>query len=229
MTWSRNTPRGVRREEGTELPAPVSWAPEELALDTSGLHQRFLLPLDAPRHESEAMDPLSGEHALEDAHTRGFEQGRQAGARAEAARLCAALASVTEALECLQFDSDKWVGNAEENICALAVAVARHIIGKEIAIDNSSLSDVVRQALSEFPLDQPVTLRVHPSDLQAINSAFHSLGEASPLTTRKEVHWLPDTRVAPGGCLIEGRDRIVDGRVDTALERVYRRLTYTGA
>jgi hypothetical protein len=29
--------------------------------------------------------------------------------------------------------------------------------------------------------------------------------------------------------VVEGRERIVDGRVDTALERVYRRLTYNNA
>jgi hypothetical protein len=29
--------------------------------------------------------------------------------------------------------------------------------------------------------------------------------------------------------VVEGRERIIDGRVDAALERVYRRLTYTGA
>jgi general L-amino acid transport system substrate-binding protein len=64
---------------------------------------------------------------------------------------------------------------------------------------------------------------------EAIQSAFFAAGEASPIAQRKDVQWLPDGRVAPGGCLIEGRDRIVDGRVDTALERLYRRLTYTGA
>jgi flagellar biosynthesis/type III secretory pathway protein FliH len=31
--------------------------------------------------------------------------------------------------------------------------------------------------------------------------------------------------VERGGCVIEGRDRIVDGRVDTALERIYRGLS----
>jgi len=237
MPWSPSTPGRKSGQEGRTPQAPTSWAPEELALDTSGLHERFLLPVGEARQKAAASDPLAHEHAkeearvraLDDAYAHGFEEGRQAGAHAEATRLREALASVNEALEALHMDSDKWVGNAEENICALAVAIARHVIGKEIAGDRSSLTDVVRQALAEFPLDHALTLRVNPSDLAAINSAFHSLGDASPLHSRKEVQWLGDGRIAPGGCLIEGRDRIVDGRVDTALERVYRRLTYTGA
>ena len=41
--------------------------------------------------------------------------------------------------------------------------------------------------------------------------------------------WIADARIAPGGAMVEGRERIVDARVDSALERIYRRLTYTGA
>ncbi len=229
MTWSRKPPRGNPHLESTSSPAPLSWAPDELALDTSGLHERFLLPVDEASHGVGGAEPQDMEQALHDAFARGFEEGRQSGARVEASRLRDAFASIAEVLDALQMDSDKWVGNAEGNICALAVAVARHIIGKEIATDNSSLTDVVRQAVTAFPLDQPLTVRINPADLQAINSAFAALGDASPLTDRKDVHWLSDDRIAAGGCLIEGRDRIVDGRVDTALERVYRRLSYTGA
>jgi flagellar biosynthesis/type III secretory pathway protein FliH len=41
--------------------------------------------------------------------------------------------------------------------------------------------------------------------------------------------WVPDARIARGGCVVEGRERIVDGRVDSALERVYRRLAHRHA
>jgi hypothetical protein len=30
--------------------------------------------------------------------------------------------------------------------------------------------------------------------------------------------------MSPGNCLVEGHERVVDGRVDMALERLYRRL-----
>ena len=49
-------------------------------------------------------------------------------------------------------------------------------------------------------------------------------GDRAPITGRYDVTWLADKRIARGGCLIEGRDRIVDGRVDTALERAYRKM-----
>jgi flagellar biosynthesis/type III secretory pathway protein FliH len=209
----------------------VAWAPDELVLDTRSLRD-VVRRAEPDAHDAASIDAVDAEmmeRALQDAYERGVQDGRHAGEAAEASRLRHAVQAVTEALTSLHADADKWVGNAEENICALAIAIARQVIGREVASDKSSLSDMVRQALDEFPLDQPLTLRVNPGDLQAIHAAFHAAGELSPLAARKEVQWLPDPRIAAGGCLIEGRDRIVDGRVDTALERLYRRLTYTGA
>jgi flagellar biosynthesis/type III secretory pathway protein FliH len=65
---------------------------------------------------------------------------------------------------------------------------------------------------------------VNPLDLQALQSA--SGGETGFPVEGREAAWHADPLVEPGGVVVEGRDRIIDGRVDTALERVYRRLTY---
>lgn len=232
MTWSSNPPRGARRDPASLKAAPVAW--DELALDTRALHEVFAARAEAPStpaafEDAPVVDTEAMERALQEAYERGMEDGRRAGELAEAARLRGAMLAASDALASAQSNADRWVGNAEENVCALAVAIARQVIGREIALDKSTLADMVQQALAEFPLDQPLTIRVNPSDLSAIQSAFFAAGEASPIAQRKDVQWLPDGRIAPGGCLIEGRDRIVDGRVDTALERLYRRLTYTGA
>ncbi len=229
MTWS-SSPRGGRTESSEGAHHPVMWAPEELALDTRGLHEALRRQDEDPADaEPAAPDPEILERAMQEAYERGVAEGRRVGDQEATARLRYAMDALTEALESLNADAARWVGNAEENICALAIAVARQVIGREVALDKSALSTMVAQALEEFPLDQPVTLRLNPQDLQVINGAFVALGDASPLAPRKEVHWLADPRIAAGGCLIEGRDRIVDGRVDTALERLYRRVTYTGA
>lgn len=230
MTWSSSAPRGGPQVDRIDACTPIMWAPDELALDTRSLHDAFQRDAGPEPHpEAVAPDHEVLERTMQDAYARGVEDGRRAGEQAAGLRLEHAVQALTDALDSLNREADRWVGNAEENVCALAVAVARQVIGREVALDKSELAAMVQQAIAEFPLDQPLTLRVHPLDLQVINSAFHTLGDASPLAPRKEVQWISDPRIAPGGCLIEGRDRIVDGRVDTALERLYRRLTYTGA
>lgn len=229
MTWSSSHPRGVRRADGATSPAPVSWSPDELALDTSGLHAALANEREpAPEIVHHGVDALEMARALEEAFARGYEEGRQAGELAEAARLHTAVQATSDALSALQREGERWLGNAEANIAALAIAVARHVIGQQIAEDKSSLGEMVRGALAEFPVDQPLVVRVNPSDLRAITAAL-TVGGDTPVGQRAELQWMADARIAAGGCLIEGRDRIVDGRVDTALERLYRRLTYTGA
>ena len=172
-----------------------------------------------------AEEAAERERELADAFARGVEEGRVAGEIAEAARLRHALAAAEQVLEELREGEERWVGTIEENVCALSVAIARQIMDRELKMDQTIIGDLVRRALSEFPIDQPLRVRLNPLDLVAINSIAGDEKKLT-ITAQRDVNWIADGRVAQGGCMVEGRDRIIDGRVDTAMERLYRRLTY---
>lgn len=123
-----------------------------------------------------------------------------------------------EALEDVRLHQARWTANAEENLAVLAVAVARQLIAREVAGDPSIIAELVQRALVQFPLDQPVTIRLHPEDVDTCNELLQ------PAEGKRfhEIRWAADAEVQRGGCLVEGRERIIDGRVDTALERIYR-------
>jgi flagellar biosynthesis/type III secretory pathway protein FliH len=185
---------------------------------------------DGTEHDAGAAERLAEaaaelERVVAEAYARGLEDGRRQGELAEQTRLRTAVQAAEQALDELRANAAQTVGTVEENICALAVAVARHVIGRELDGNSEALADLVRRALAEFPIDQPIRIRVNPVDLTTITARATGDGGAIPIATGRDVRWLADARVAPGGCVVEGRDRIVDGRVDTALERVYRRLT----
>jgi len=167
------------------------------------------------------------ERELSDAYTLGFEEGRHEGEEAEHARLKHTLRAAEDALNVIRVNEERWSGSIEENITALAVAVARHVIDRELASDPTIVSKLVRRALTEFPVDQPVRIRINPNDLALIEA--HGGLDHADTGPRNELHWIPDHRISTGGCVVEGRERIVDGRTDTALERVYRRIAYTNA
>ena len=69
-----------------------------------------------------------------------------------------------------------------------------------------------------------MSIHVNPQDLAAMTVAA-GLTEAPSITANRDASWLPDPKIARGGCMIEGRDRIIDGRVDTALARAYLRMS----
>ena len=203
----------------------VTWSPDELELDGVPFGGPATTPPPASRGEPVA---LVHQHALDEAFTQGFEAGREAGAAAERERLESAHTAVISLLVELRERELRWTERLEENLAALAVAVGRQLFDNELQSAPSQTATLVRRALTEFPIDQPVTIRVNPTDLASITAS--AVADGGQLTVgRAEAQWVPDPRVAPGGCLIEGRDRIVDGRVDTALERIYRRLAGSGA
>jgi flagellar assembly protein FliH len=185
---------------------------------------------EAERQEAARLEAAEWERKLAEAYERGFAEGRQEGEIAEGARLRSAVHATEEALEELRIGEMRWTGTIEENVCALAVIVARQVIGRELETDSQPVVELVRSALQEFPIDQPMRIRVNPTDLSAISrSTSDGRDPLQVLTRDRDARWLPDASIAPGGCIVEGRERIVDGRVDIALERIYRRLTYTNA
>ena len=219
QAWDLADLREIRA--AVEMPEPE--APVIEALDLAAA-------AEAAREEVRRMEEAEFERRIAEAYQRGFTEGRLEGEIAEGARLRSSVRAAEEALEELRMGEMRWTGTIEENVCALAVIVARQVIGRELADDSQPVVELVRSALAEFPIDQPMRIRVNPSDLSSISrSTSDGRDPLLALTRDRDARWLPDAAIAPGGCIVEGRERIIDGRVDVALERIYRRLTYTNA
>jgi flagellar assembly protein FliH len=180
----------------TRVPAP---SPDDLEAD-------FQARLAVERSRSEAA-----------AYSRGRADGERAARAGVDEEIASAMALLSEALNNVQLHESRWVSNAEENIAAIAVMVARHIVQREVNADPSFVRDVVQSAMAQYPLDQEITIRINPEDLNACRASIEEAG-------RREIRWISDATILRGGCLMEGRERIIDGRVDTALERAYRSL-----
>jgi len=149
-------------------------------------------------------------------HAEGSAEGRQL----ERQTLSALGAALNAVLDDVNERQGEWLETLDENLIALAVGIARQILGREIDGSRDAVVDLVRRGLSDFPIGQAVSIRLNPADLTLLSDAS---GEDA--TTRDDVRWVPDSRIEAGGCVIEGPDRVVDGRVDRALERVYRALS----
>ena len=156
----------------------------------------------------------------EEEYARGCADGERR-ARAEfASAIASALSALTEAIAHVQLHEAPWIANAEENLAAMAVVIAQHVIEREVTADAQIVRELVRRALVQLPLDQTISIRLHPDDLAACESVLAP--DASG--RQRDLRLMPDPRMHRGGCLVEGRERVIDGRVDTSLERAYRSL-----
>jgi flagellar assembly protein FliH len=211
----------VRQTPISAMPTAGAWALTELKVTDA------LVPTpSAPHVPTPEAIAQEKSRLIDEGYARGLADGERKAAAAAQARVTDAVTILENITGQMSEVASLAPSVLEENIAALAVIVARQIVAREVALDRQLVAELVRRALTEFPIDQSVRIRVHPLDLAQLTMAVGGAGgtDAAPITGNREASWLADARVARGGCLVEGRDRIVDGRVDTALERAYRRM-----
>lgn len=155
------------------------------------------------------------------AYERGLAEGFQLGQEQAAAGLQPVhelMARVSRELEREQLVARR---NAEQNVTALAVAVARWLFQREVALDPGIVQQLVRRAVHLLPTTSMIEIRAHPDDLEAM-SAHLQITEADgrPLP----VHWIADGILERGDFMIATPERLVDGRADVALRSLYERL-----
>ena len=187
------------------------WAPAELHHDSPAP------PKDEEAVHTPNVDPV------EDARTEAYARGVLDGQRQEADSLAPIVAALEAAMEEVQTSRPAWLDATEKNVLALAVAVARQILGKELSTDEDAVRQLVARALTRFPIEESLTIRLHPSDLARISAATLENSASDPAVGR-DVRWRADVHIAEGSCVVDGPERMVDGRVDKALLRIYQAL-----
>ncbi len=165
--------------------------------------------------------PPIGPAPEEVAYARGLAEGR-AQAMEEAnrtiKRAAGLLVSTAEALDAARLGV---VRELEDSVYLLALAVAGHLIQREVAADPSIVRELVHRGLEAFPVGSRVEIHLNPEDLAALKSQFELPGADGRAT---ELQWLADPAVERGGCTLDTPHRVVDGRVDMALHDLYHRM-----
>jgi flagellar biosynthesis/type III secretory pathway protein FliH len=211
---------GVRQTPASSVANAGAWSLAELAIPAAPAaqgHPSGAAPI-TPQASAEERSRL-----IDEGYARGLADGERKAAAAAQQRVSETVAVLNGVMDQMREVASLAPAVLEENIAALAVIVARQIVAREVSLDRELVADLVRRALTEFPIEQSVRIRVNPLDLALLS--INGAQDTAPITASRDASWLADQRVARGGCLVEGRDRIVDGRVDTALERAYRRMS----
>jgi flagellar assembly protein FliH len=149
------------------------------------------------------------------AHEEGFELGRGEGLtagkkelQARVQRLEAVMAALAQPLK----DLDDAI---EEELLALAMAVARQLVRREIKTDPGQIVAVVREALAVLPAaSRRVRLHLHPDDAALVRDAL-SVPEGDNAWRIME-----DPVLTRGGCRIITETSQVDATLESRLNAV---------
>ena len=148
----------------------------------------------------------------------------EAGLALEAARVAGKAEGLGQAAAALALAArarDEAIGSLEGTVVDAAVAIARRLVGRELAGSRQETLELARGALRAAAGLGDVVLRVAPSDLAALRGAGDALGA---LAGKGTLSLAEDPTLGPGEVIVEARGGRVDGRIEARLDALRRAL-----
>jgi flagellar assembly protein FliH len=162
---------------------------------------------------------------IEKAYQAGYQAGYSACKEASRAELVKHVATFTSMVDDLVSQRRRLVTESELAVVRLSCEIARKIVGKIAEIDETTVVEVVRNALSHLSNRLKVTIRVNPEDLEILREHESEWLASSGCTGAVEIH--EDARIKRGGCLIEGESGSVEAQIDRQIEVIEKALVET--
>lgn len=158
----------------------------------------------------EARGRLDDERAaIEDERLAIIEEAREEGYKE-------GFAKVNEIIQDLTIKKREALAQAEADMIRLSIRVAARIIGRELRQHPDTIADIVTQAIQTVRSQTKITIRVNPDDLE------HLVRNREQLLNRvgqsKIIDFQSDSKVQPGGCIIDSEAGVVNAQLKTQLE-----------
>jgi flagellar assembly protein FliH len=156
------------------------------------------------------------EQRARQAYQQGFAAGEQSGAQKAAARIEPVYHKLAATVEELAALRRRVRIEAEEDAVRLAVAVARRILHRELAVDPDALLGIVKAAFERIDAREVHRVRVHPEDAALIER--HLVKPGSP--ARMQV--VADASLERGSAIFETSRGNVDASISAQLGEIER-------
>jgi len=206
--------RILDREKAQETVEPINWTPVAGAVavtsranensDTAAL-QRKVADLE---RAMQGRVQQAGETALQEGLRRGREEA--------AGELKPVLERLGRSVADLSTLRDRVRRQAEADLVKLALAIAKRVLHRELAIDADAMQGVVRIALDRLQNREIDRVRVHPTHVGPIHKYLESIGRAPALEV------LGDPSLNCGDAIFETSLGELDASVDSQLREIER-------
>lgn len=152
-----------------------------------------------------------------------FEAGLRAGETAARERLEASvqhtIAQLAGAISEIASLRAETIHRAEVDTVRLAVEIARRVLHREITVDTSALSALVKAALQKLQTQEVYRVRVHPDQAKVVRACLDEMGRS------QTIEIVQDASQAQGGAVFEVTRGGLDASVETQLREIECGLT----
>jgi flagellar assembly protein FliH len=169
-------------------------------------------PGKSPQAPFEDVEQAGYCRGFSDGEKRGYEQGERAGGEAAQKQLDPVVQSLRKMLGELEALRRREARDFERELVELALAVARKVVGQEVAANPGVVAPLLRDALGRLEQPGALTIRLNPDDVERLADLRPQLlkGLAEPGRVRFEA----DPSLSAGGCIIESEAGDVDARLE---------------
>lgn len=172
--------------------------------------------ISPPASITESPQADDTEQRVAAAHRQGFEEGRAAASQGLAGELDSMRMKLARSIEEITGLRLRVRREAEQDVVALALAVARRILHRELTVAPEALLGLVKAALDKIEAREVNQVRVAPADAPLLRQFFEQMGPP------QRVEVIPDAALAAGSVLIESGQGVLDASVDTQLAEIQR-------
>jgi flagellar assembly protein FliH len=199
---------------------PIAWRRQSSGADPHPAAAQRQQPAGTGAAESSSADAQREiEARIAAAYQQGLQAGEAAAAQGAKARLGPVLAGLSTILADLTGMRKRVRGEAEEATVALALAIARRVLHREIASDPEAILGLVKAAFQKCDARETHRLRLSPDGAQIIRQQLARLN----LPPALEV--IADGSLPQGSAIFETSRGDLDASVDTQLAEIEYGLT----
>ena len=158
------------------------------------------------------------EQRLREAHAAGVREGEAASRRRGAAELQPVIERLSRSIEEISSLRGRLRAEAEGDLVKLALAIARRVLRRELAIDPDAVHGLVLGALEKLKAQEICRVRVHPAQEAAVTGCLREAFSSA-------IEVVADPACAPGSVVFETERGSLDASVESQLQEIERGLT----
>jgi flagellar assembly protein FliH len=151
------------------------------------------------------------------AHAAGMREGEVSGRRQAAAESKPVMERLARSIEEMGGLRARFRSEAEADLIALSIAIARRVLHRELAVDPEALHGLVLGALEKLQGQEIRRVKVHPSQAAMVAACLREAGGAA-------VEVVADAAREPGAVVFETERGNLDASVESQLREIERGL-----
>jgi len=189
--------------------APVDGQPLDPGAFPSAGHQ-YPQPSSPTGSAGNSLEQVKG------VYEQGYQEGQRTARQELAGQLDAMAARLARTIEELSGMRQRFRREAEEDVVALALAIARRILHRELTVAPEALLGVLKAALEKIDGREVHRVRVRPEDVALVQQHLDKMG----LPQRVEL--IADSGLERGAIILDSSRGALDISVETQLAEIER-------